>query len=232
MTALTIIQDACGRLGIQVPTAVFSSTDEQVIQMRSLLNEAGKALARIHDWKVLNKEQTFTTVAASAQTNAVPLDFDRYLNETMFNRSQHEKIYGPFDSSEWQLDKAGFTGLSVTSAFRFRGDDILITPTPSAGDNVYYEYISKNWAESVLAVEKAKLTADDDVPLLDEELLTKALEWRFLRSKGLDYAEEFQDYEIQLANKIARDGGAKILNGSTEYSDDIFVNVPEGNWTL
>lgn len=232
MTALSIIQDACGRLGIQVPAAVFSSTDEQVIQLRSLLNAGGKTISRIHDWTFLKKEKTFTTVAADIQTNAVPTDFDRYLNHTMFNRTQGRKIHGPLSNFEWQVDKSSISGLTITEAFRFRGGEILLTPTPTAGESVYYEYITNQWCESDMAVAQSKILADADVSLIDEELLTKDIIWRFLKAKGLDYSEEFNEFQVELANLRARDGGARIIDAAQEPNEDVFVNIPDGNWTL
>ncbi|CAB4139725.1 hypothetical protein UFOVP353_4 [uncultured Caudovirales phage] len=232
MTVLTIIQDTCGRLGLQIPAAIFSSTDEQVIQFRSLLNASGKSISRIHDWTFLKKEHTFTTVAADVQTGGVPSDFDRYLNHTMFNRTRSEKIYGPLTNFEWQVDKGGFAGLSIRAAFRFRGGDILITPVPTAGDSIYYEFITKNWCESASGTAQEKFQADTDISLIDEELLTKDITWRFLKAKGLDYSEEFQEFQVELANFRARDGGARIIDAAQEPNDDVFVNIPDGNWTL
>lgn len=232
MTALTIVQDACGRIGIQQPTALFSSTDQEAIQLRSLLNNSGKKVARSHDWQALKTEATFTTVAQSLQTGAVPSDFDRYLNETMFNRTRSEKVFGPMTAEEWQLDKSGFNTFTIDSAFRFRGRQLLITPNPTAGDSVYYEYITKNWAESSTGTAKSAFTADDDVTLLDEELLTLDLIWRFFKAKGLDYAEHFNDFQIELANAKGRDGSNRVLSMANEFEDNVRVNIPEGNWTL
>lgn len=232
MTALTIIKDACGRIGVQQPQAIFSSQDEQVIQMRSILNEAGKKLARAFDWRSITKETSFTTVAASVQTSAIPSDFDHYIKDTMFNRTQSRKVFGPLSASEWQLDKAGFSGITIENVFRFRGSDILMTPNPTAGESVYYEYVSKYWCQSLDETEKAAMTADDDTAILDEELLTKDLIWRFLKAKSLDYAEAFNDFQVELAMAKGRDGSNRTLSLSREYDPSVMVNVPEGNWTL
>jgi hypothetical protein len=47
MSCLTIVQNVCKRLlPGNVPTAVTSSTDPQVIRLLALLNEEGQSLAR------------------------------------------------------------------------------------------------------------------------------------------------------------------------------------------
>lgn len=231
MTALSIIQDATGRMSLQQPSAIFSSTDSQVIQLRTLLNESGKKLNRMFDWQVLTKETSFTTVAAETQTGAVPEDFDHYINESMFNRTSNRKVYGPMTPSEWQKYKSGFSAYTFNPFFRLRGGNIIITPTPTAGESVYYEYISKYWCESEGGTEKSAMTADTDVALIDEELLTKDLIWRFLKAKGLDYSEAFIDFQVEATNLFGKEP-AKIINMSNDSSVYMGVNVPEGNWTL
>ena len=44
MTALTIVRDVCQELGLNVPNAVVTSSDPQVLQMLSLLNKEGRLL--------------------------------------------------------------------------------------------------------------------------------------------------------------------------------------------
>lgn len=230
MTALSIVQDAAGRIGLPAPIGLFSSQDQDTIQYRAILNESGKKLVRAHDWQSLTKEHSFTTVATSAQTSSIPTDFDHIINNTMFNRTRSLKVYGPLTPEEWQIVKSGFNTFIVDTAFRIRGGSILMTPDPTAGDSVYYEYVSKNFALSNASTEKAAFSADTDTTVLDEELITKDVTWRFLKAKGLDYAEAFMDFQVELANAKGRDGGARRLSMAHEFKTDVSVNIPEGNW--
>lgn len=61
-TALALIQSISGELGLSVPSAVFSSSVTDIVQMRNLLNAVGKELAREYEWQALAKEHRFTTV--------------------------------------------------------------------------------------------------------------------------------------------------------------------------
>ena len=47
--------------------------------------------------------------------------------------------------------------------------------------------------------------------LLPEELLLMGLRWRWLREQGLDYAELFRTYEMQVKDALGRDGSKPIL---------------------
>jgi len=99
MTALSIVANAASALGITAPTALFSATDDQTIQLRNLMNQAGLHLAKgadtDHAWRVLQSEKTFSTTAAAAQTGALPSDFGWFINDTFWNRTTRIKLRGP-----------------------------------------------------------------------------------------------------------------------------------------
>jgi hypothetical protein len=59
------------------------------------------------------------------------------------------------------------------------------------------------------------------------------LEWRWLRKKGLSYAEEFASYEQLVAQAIGRDGTKATLSMDAEpkkVRPGTFV--PVGSWNL
>lgn len=226
MTALTIVQNACSRLGLTAPAVVFTSTDAQIIQLRNLMNEEGVELSRASPWTKLITEKTFTTVAQALQTSAVPTDFNWYLNDTMWNRTTRIKIGGPVSAEDWQTFQA-ISLLSIpASVFRFRGGDILLYPTPAVGQTVAYEYGTTYWA----AGSKIAFTADTDTALIDENLMALGLRWRFKAAKGFDYAEDFRTYEIEKQKVIARDGGRRKSYIGGSQRNPWNANIPEGSW--
>lgn len=232
MTALSIVQNACGEMALPIPSVLFSSTNDLDIQLRNILNREVKELARRAEWTKLQTETTFTTVAQAVQTSAVPSDFDYYINDTMYNRTTNRKVIGPLSVAEWQREKAGPIYSSVHDAFRFRGGDIIITPNPTAGETVAYEYITNLICTDSGATGQTEYAADDDLSLLSESIIELGIIWRFKKSKGFDYAEDFINYETALAREMARDGGKKRLDLSNRRSRSIRAfNIPEGNWS-
>lgn len=232
MTMLAVVQNACDRLGINRPTAAYTSTDQQIIQLVGLAQQEGKELAKRHTWQALTTEKTFTSIAAETQTGAIPDDFDRFIDDTFFNRSQTRHVRGPLTPQEWQFHK-GVAATTIIEAFRVRGSAILLTPTPSAGQTYAYEYVSKNWCESSAGTDQAAWAADTDVGLLPEELMTLGLIWRWQKSKGFDYAESFRTYEMQVAIATSRDGGKPTLNFSTSSRQGARIPIiKDGSWSL
>lgn len=228
MTALSIIQEACRRIALTPPTILFASTDDLQVQLRGLLNEEVKSLSRMGNWSRLTKEKTFTTVAASIQTDAVPADFDWYVNDTMFNRTLDRKVFGELTAEQWQREQAS-SAASVYNSFRFRGGDILITPNPTAGQTIAYEYITKyRVADADGNEDQEVFVADDDYGLLDEELITQGVIWRWKQAKGFKYAEDANKYLDNLNKALSRDGGKKTINlTGNEYNLYFRTNVPE-----
>lgn len=226
MSALTIIQKVCSLPGLTAPSIVFTSTDAQIIQLRTLMNEELVELARDCAWPRLTTEKTFTTTAAAIQANAVPTDFDWYINDTMWNRTARIKIGGPVTPEGWQTFQA-ISLLSIPqSVFRVRGADILLYPTPAAAQTVAYEYIT-NYRVSG---SKTEFTADTDTALLDEQIIALGTRWRFLKAKGFDYAEDFRTYETEKQKVIARAGGKPkyYIGGVTRNPWN--ANIPDGSW--
>jgi len=196
--------------------------------------EEGKSLMRKHPWQVLTTEKTFTSTAAAAQTGAIPTDFDRFVDESFFNRTQRRAVYGPISPQDWQQVQATVTNAIVPEYYRQRGNSILITPTPNGTDTYAYEYISRNWCESSGGTDQAAWASDTDTGILDEELMTLGVEWRFLKAKGFDYAEAFRSYDLAVADKFGRDGGKRRLNFGRRSNPRAarFPIVPEGSWSL
>lgn len=231
MTLLSIVQDACDRLGLARPDAAYSSSDQQIIQLVALAQQEGKELARRHGWQALTAEQTFTATATETQSSAVPSDFDRFIDGTFYNRTQKRPVHGPYNAQEWQFSKGVLT-TTIVEVWRQRGDDILIAPTPTAGDTYAFEYVSTQWCQSSASVAQAAWASDADTAKLSEEIITDGVVWRFLKAKGFDYAEEFRTYELQVKQRIARDGGKPILNAGRSRSASRGAYVPDGNWNL
>ena len=235
MSLLSLIQNASDRLGIVRPATVITSTDQQALRLLGFAQQEGKALARRHTWQVLTKEGTFTATATETQTNALPTDFDRWIDGTFFNRSRKRPVFGPLNAQDWQFAKSVVATVIIES-FRQRGSttDILITPTATAGDSYAFEYIGKNWCQSSGAVAQSAWASDTDTGILEEELMTLGVVWRFKAGQGLDYSEEFRNYELMVAQATGRDGGRRVLNAGAYMSGrrPAAQFIQDGSWNL
>lgn len=234
MSMLTIIQDVADRVGIPRPTMVVGSTDNQVRQLLAILNEEGQALSKRGEWQGLTAQWSFNTTATEVQTGSpLPTDLRKMIPDSIFNRTLMRKVLGPITPQEWQALKAYPAYNRVYLAFRERGGEIIITPTPPADQEIVYEYVSNNWATDSAGVPKSQFTADMDLTVLDEELLKLGLRWRWKLAKGLNYAEDMNTYEREVLKALAFDGGSRALNmGGIDQRYPFGANIPEGGFGL
>lgn len=236
MSLLTVVQSFCARTHIPVPTSVMGSTDSQVENIRALLEEEGNDLASRHPWESLTREATHTSLAAEDQGAIATLasnGFRSIKNGTIWDRTNQLKIIGPLSAQEWQAAKA-MAPTGPDYRFRIRGGKLLITPTPAAGHSWAFEYMSENWILGAdLVTYKNLFTLDTDTILLPETLLIAGLKWRWKKENGLDYAEDFRTYEMQIKDAMGRDGGRKTLDMNGGRGDAMpGVFVPQGSWAV
>jgi hypothetical protein len=234
-TLLSIVQEACDRIGLVRPTAVVGSSDDQARQLLSLSNQDGKDLVRRHDWQKITKEKTITATATEEQTSGIPDDFARMIPGTFWNRTQDRRVAGPLSAQRWQQLKSGLIVLPF-DAFRIRGNALLMNPTPTASDSLAYEYVSTCWCSSTgeTAPDQAAWVADTDLTYLDDELQVLGLCWRYKRARGLDFSQEFDEYETRLAHLNGVDGVQADLDMALG-DDGSSVSAPyvqDGNWSI
>jgi hypothetical protein len=234
MTLLTICQDAANEIGVPSPSTVVGSTDTTNIQLLAAANREGKNLVAGYDWQTLIKEEAHTTLAAESQgdMSTIASDFLRFSNDTMWNRTTDRKYYGPLNNSQWQRLKASVSS-GITNYFRIRGNALLFHPTPPAGQSVYFEYVGKNWAiTSGSTANATSYAADSNTTVLDEDLITLGVIWRFLKQKGLPYNNQFEEYKLKLSEKQSKDGAKQIIRMAGPNRLYLPVNEPEGNFSL
>lgn len=234
---LQIVQAACDELGIQSPSSVAGSQDQQVRQLLALANREGAELAAMAGtnggWPQLRKEQTFNLVAGT-DNYALPTDWGFYLNGTVWDRTSRWQLLGPLSPQEWQVVKSGISPTGPRFRFRIMANRFYFDPVPAVTDQIAIEYISENWCtDSSGVTAKALFTSDGDLPLLPDDAFILGLKWRFRSAKGLDYDEEYEQYTAFVDKELARSGMARSLSLSARQPSIRLLNgdnVPDTNF--
>lgn len=208
MSLLTIVQDALKHSSLALPSVntVVGNTTSHAPGMLQAAKEELDSLATRANWQKLTREHTFTTIAAAVQTtaSAFPTDFDRFVNESIWNRDTDRELTA-IDAMEWQRIQATVSVL-VDPHYRVRGGTILITPTPTAGHTIAYEYISTYKVRSNAGADQVTWAADSDTTVFPEPIVTLGVVWRYRRGRGYPYSAEAEEYERRVAEAILRDG--------------------------
>jgi len=231
VTLLTLLTYFANRTGIPAPASVIGSSDPETLQMLRLLEEEGNDLALRGNWGALTIDVTHTTVASEDQgaiDTICPTSFRYIINDTTWDRSTRLPLF-PVDVTDWQAIKAT---ISSVQPYRYtlRGGHFYVTPTPAAGLTWAWSYMSSAW---ILKADNSKLryfSADTDTMLLPDDLLLAGLRWRWLKEKGLEYAELFATYEKQVMQYLGTERPRPRLNMSPDMSNAPGIYVPAGSW--
>ncbi|MDE2105817.1 MAG: hypothetical protein KGL39_51815 [Patescibacteria group bacterium] len=148
---------------------------------------------------------------------AMPSDFEYFVERTFWDGSYRWQLLGPIDAQEKDVIKWGISPVGPRRRFWIRNNTMFINPIPSNSTSVIaFDYYSTQWCQSSAGVGQTIWTADTDTYVLDEECFIQGLKWRFLRSKGLDFTTEYDDYKVVTARVMARNGGQRDLPINTQ----------------
>lgn len=237
MSLLSVCQDALKEIGgFEVPTSIVGNVNETAVRVFAIANRSLKETAKRLNWPDLIVRATLTT-AASTEEYALPSDFKSFINETMWDDTNDRRVLGPLSAEEWEfLQNSDAADSSIESYFRiFKSTSdnnraVYLYPTPDSVRTVRYEYRSSGLTEtSGGTLQSDKYVADTDVALIDEDIILLGIKWRFLKSHGLPYAEEFRDYEMAIEDG-ANAAGQKVIDMAATEINDFRTVIPENGY--
>lgn len=227
-TANDILNRVAAETGLDTVTDPVSSTEKAFIQLKTLLNIAGEELSQNYPWETLVKEETFTTTALDTGEYDLPTDFLYMVNQTGWDRANDLPLAGPLNAQDWScLVGRNLTGGSIYASFRINAGKFKLLPQPvTAGIQVAYEYVSRNWVldgdDGVTY--KDSVTTGGDTPQFDRTLLSRYVKVKFLEAKGFDSTKAQADLNQSFALLTARDQGAPVLNAGRGYRGFPYIN--------
>lgn len=173
------------------------------------------------------------------QAHAFPSDYKRLIDDTLWDRSNYWEMRGPLSPAQWQVYKSSVLGATATTRRRWRirnaGDGYgkvwYIDPQPDVGENdtLVYEYVSDAWCASAAGAAQSRWAADTDTFVLDDFIFMLGVTWRVMRSVGLAYEEEWDEWDEQVCNALGDDTGGVILSLTHSRPESLLTtcNVPD-----
>ena len=139
MSLLTICQNAATEVGVyDAPLSIVGNNSDDAIKLLALANRTGREIMKKHNWTRLQTEATITTIA-STEAYALESDFDRFINNTMWDNSNNREMK-LVTEQEWAFLKNGIvTQAGIEKQWRIRGQNVLVHPTPAGADTLKYE---------------------------------------------------------------------------------------------
>lgn len=215
--------------GSSVLTALSSTTGivvGQNVYASGLLNDTlvtginldGANTVRIGTPPSSTTTLTGQSVTFAQESYALPSDLAYLIVQTEWDRNFRWQLLGPLDAQEWQVIKSGISPVGPRMRFRIMQGQFYINPVGSAStlytDNIVFEYVSTQWvalAGTPTVGAQSSYLLDTDVSLINEDLLTLAVKWRFLMAKGLDFEGYKEEYETKKDKITGRSASARSL---------------------
>ena len=213
-TILEICREVADLAATKRPVNLFDKNSQQESIFLSVAKSALDSLLRYGDWQELTKEGCLRTVEGRTQypiSEFLP-DFYCLLNNTIFIKDSKERIIGAITPEHWMREKYFF---SPGNGIKFKiqnGRFVFLTP-PAGGLRIVFQYRSNGivWDFDTFE-EKSVLTANTDVPIFDEYLVKLNILWRWLKRSGLDYGEEYDEFQRELKKRFGSERAAANIN--------------------
>jgi hypothetical protein len=210
MAVLSALQNAALRLTGQRPAAFFTASGQMERELCDLLNEVAQDVAKYQDWQALVRIATVTGDGVTSEF-PLPTDYDRMLlNSGMADLASWFWGYGAYTdiNSFLYAEARGFN--AYPGGWIIYADRLRFSPLPSSTQTATFPYISKYWARSAGLIDGEAFTADDDMFLLPERLLTLGLVWRWRENKKLDASGDQEAFIKALDEYAAKDKGSRV----------------------
>lgn len=236
-TLKQIVVEVARRGGLPQPLSVVGSTVPQVQTLYGLMNELLDDLSTRPTWNQVIREKVHTAIAGADQGNIYTLTdagFVGIVPETVFNRSLNLPISTGLSPEAWQAIQAGPGAAGPYQHMRIRQNRLLLTPDPTVGDTIAFEYQTTALIASAADpdVFQTSWLADGDTWTLPDSIPIAWLRMAYKRERGLEYAEDALRYESILATVGMKDNAPRSINMAGQNRPQAGVIVPVGNWVL
>lgn len=222
--------------GTSGATATISSVDATNLQL---------GVTPVTGTLVSGEVITSSVVATTAtiddyRTNGVydlPVDFDRMIDQTGWDRTNRVPLGGPLTPQEWQyLLGRDLVSYTIYATFRIMEGKWNIFPQPPpVGLDIFYEYISAYWLWTSAADTTGlqSPTGNDNVVLYKPEVIVQYLRYKFLSAKGFPTSDAKESFGKAWEDTTGGDKGAQIVNAGTGRRGIHFLdyyNIPDTNY--
>lgn len=213
-TILEICREVADLAATKRPNDLFDANSQQESIFLSVAKSALDSLLRYGDWQELTKEGCLRTVEGRTQypiSEFLP-DFFCLLNNTIFIKDGKERIIGAITPEQWMREKY-FSSPSNELKFKIQNGRFVFLTPPAGGLRIVFQYRSNGivWDFDTFE-EKSSLTANTDVPVFDEYLVKLNILWRWLKRSGLDYGEEYDEFQRELKKRFGFEHAAANIN--------------------
>lgn len=186
---------------------------------------------------VMSNKATDTSTGAYvfSQTKfALPLAYDRLINRTNWDKTQHWEMLGPDTMQQVSWLKSGFISTGPRIRYYLLGDQLNIWPPLGAEHLLGFNYITSYWiyATGATTLSKRLFTLDTDTCIFPDRLMVLGLKLKYLEAKGFDTTAVYRDWINQKDIAKANDAGSPTLAMAPRIGSVLIGsnNIPDSSY--
>ena len=231
MNILEIAQEAADICAVQRPTDLFNSSVQNDQLFASVVHSTLDSLMRHAEWQAITREGVLYTTDGQTDyliENVAP-DFHSLVNGTMYIRDNMRFVIGAISEERWAREKQFHTP-EIDVLFKIQNNKFKFLKDPG-NLKLHFTYKSNAVCYDAETEEpKPRLTANTDIPIFDEYLVKLGIIWRWNKRTGLDYTEEYNEYQRELEKSYAETKAAGDIRLDSHYGifddgDGVIVDV-------
>lgn len=240
-TVLLTVQQVMAEMGLPKPSEAVLSSDATVQQVVALMNRCGTELVLGYPWEELTKEWVFDLVDKQSGY-VLPSDWNYFIDQTQWDRTNHWPLLGPKTAQEWQWLKGGLLSSGPRTRYRIFGGKLELWPVPAASTDgkmeqqLAMEYVSLDWVKNANVVNTTYpvVKNDSDIILIDSWVLSAYMKLKFWEAKGLDTTAYAKDFVGTWESRIGKNKGAPMLTLAPRARTMLIGinNIPDGSWNI
>ena len=143
---------------------------------------------------------------------ALPSDWERSIDRSQWDKTNHWELLGPQSSQEWQYLKGGIVATCPRMRYRIMGNTFQIWPPATTESRLGFEYISNGWVLGSTGTYKSRFSEDGDTALFPDRLLITGTKYEFFQIKGFDVTKLESDFLSLKEKEKGGDKGAATLS--------------------
>ncbi|MBQ0114194.1 MAG: hypothetical protein KBT03_13775 [Bacteroidales bacterium] len=211
---LEICQEVADICATQRPTNLFNKSNQNDSIFLSVAKVELDSLMRYGDWQDLTKEAVIYTVKNKTvyPIDNIVSDFYSILNNTIYIKDESDKVIGAITPEDWMKDRY-FQADNGRIKFKIQNNCIKFVNAPEPNLHIVFMYRSNAVCTDAETYEdKATITKNTDKPIFDNYVVKLGITWRWLKRNGLDYTEEFNEYQKELKKKFGTSLATQDIN--------------------
>ena len=241
--ALDTLNQVAGEVGLpRMATIVVGPDDQNSVQINQLLaalNSAGNELGLYYPWEQFHREIEYQLVEGQG-AYALPPDWNYFIDQTQWDRTNHWPLLGPKSPAEWAWLKGGLLASFPRMRYRVMNNKLEFWPVPQSNSEfrMAMEYVSSHWVQSPDAVDqqpdKAMVNQDGDILWYHPWLLVKYAKLKWMTLKNFPAEAAASDFKQMYDSLKGKDTGAQVLSMVPQRTP-FFIgpwSVPDGNWNV